>query len=249
MARFTDRVALVTGAGSGIGRATALRLADEGAVVGCLDVAIGACEKTAADIVAAGGRANAYHCDVSSAESVLAAVESLTADLGAPRVVCNIAGIGRFAHSHEQTLAEWQRMLDVNLTGTFLVIQACLPALLEHGGVVVNTASTAGLIGQPYSAAYCASKGGVVMLTKSLAWEYVERGVRFNAVAPGGVETNIINDFMPPPDASMRLLTKIMTPMGFAQPEEAAGVFAFLASDEARYVNGSIYSIDGGVTI
>ena len=103
-----------------------------------------------------------------------ATIDAVVADLGPPDVVCNIAGIGKFAHTHEQPLEEWQRIIDVNLTGTFLVSQAALPHLLENGGNIVNVASTAGLIGQPYSAAYCASKGGVVMLTKSMAYEYIE---------------------------------------------------------------------------
>ena len=248
MDRFTDKVALVTGAASGIGRAVAERLAAEGATVGCLDIAIPGCEETAATIVAAGGKARAYHCDVAVADEVTTSVAAMSSDLGAPTIVCNIAGIGKFARSVEQPIAEWQRIIDVNLTGTFQVIQACLPSLLETGGVVVNAASTAGQFGQPYSAAYCASKGGVVLLTKSLAWEYVESGVRFNAVAPSGIETNIMNDFVPPKGASMTLLRKIMSPMGNASAAECAGIFAFLASDEARYVTGSVYNIDGGVT-
>jgi NAD(P)-dependent dehydrogenase (short-subunit alcohol dehydrogenase family) len=120
--------------------------------------------------------------------------------------------------------------------------------LLETGGTIVNTASTAGLMAQPYSAAYCASKGGVVQLTKALSWEYIERGVRVNAVAPGGVDTPIIKDFGYPEGVSNKIMRKLMSPMGFCKPEEVAGVFAFLASDESRFITGAIFSIDGGIT-
>ena len=141
-----------------------------------------------------------------------------------------------------------EQIIAVNLTGTFLVCRATLPHLLDGGGTIVNVASTAGVIGQPYSAAYAASKGGVALLTKALAVEYLERGVRVNAVAPGGIETPIVGSFAVPDDASRRLMARIMSPMGFGQPEEVAGVIAFLASDEARYVTGAVYAIDGGVT-
>jgi NAD(P)-dependent dehydrogenase (short-subunit alcohol dehydrogenase family) len=246
--RLTGKAAAVTGAASGIGRATALRLAAEGAAVACLDLAAEGAEKTAAEIAEAGGTSYAMGCDVSSESSVAAAMSGVLTDLRRLDVLCNIAGIGKFAHTHEVPVSEWDRIIAVNLTGTFLMCRAALPALLETSGTIINTASTAGLIGQPYSAAYCASKGGVVQLTKALAYEYIERGVRVNAVAPGGVDTPLMGSFGFPEGSSKKLFYKIQTPMGFCQPEEVAGVFAFLASDESRYMTGSIVTIDGGMT-
>lgn len=248
MARFSSQVVVVTGAASGIGRATAIRFGTEGAKVACLDVAADGAEATAAAIRRDGGEASAHRCDVSEADSVDSAVAEVVATVGPPNVLCNIAGIGRFAHTTDQSLDGWNKILAVNLTGTFLMCRACLPHLLDNGGNIVNTASTAGMFGQPYSAAYCASKGGVVQLTRSLAYEYIERGVRVNAIAPGGIETPIMNDFSFPEGASARLFQKIMTPMGMAQAEEVAGVFAFVASSEARYMTGSIVTFDGGMT-
>jgi len=245
--RFGGKVAIVTGAGSGIGRATAVRLGTEGAAVGCLDIAFDAAQATADTIAKDGGRAEAARCDVSDPESVATAVAHVVDTLGRPEVLCNIAGIGKFAHSHEMPLADWKRIIDVNLTGTFLMCQAVLPHLLAGGGTIINTASNAGLIGQAYSAAYCASKGGVVMLTKALANEYIKSGVRVNAVAPGGTDTPIQGDFGLPEGADPKFLYKIMSPLGMATPEELASLFAYVASDEARYMTGSVVSMDGGV--
>ncbi len=225
-------VAIVTGAGSGIGKSTADRLEKDGFAVAGLDI-----------------KGAAYDCDVSDETQVNEAVARVAKDLGRPTVVCNVAGIGRFAHTTEASLDEWNRILAVNLTGTFLMCKAALPFLLDGGGAIVNVASTAGVIGQPYSAAYCASKGGVVMLTKALAVEYLERGVRVNAVAPGGVDTPLVAAFMPPEDASRKLMARIMTPMGYCSPDEVAAVIAFLASEASRYMTGSIVPIDGGLTI
>jgi NAD(P)-dependent dehydrogenase (short-subunit alcohol dehydrogenase family) len=249
MTRFTGQVAIVTGAGSGIGRATALRLGAEGAVVACLDLVGDAADDTAATVVKDDGRALGVACDVSDADSVAAAVAGVVADLGPPQIVSNVAGIGRFIHTVDHPLDDWNRILAVNLTGTFLVCRATLPHLLENGGNIVNIASSAGLMGQPYSAAYCASKGGVVLLTKALAMEYVDRGVRVNAVAPGGIKTPLIDHFGFPDGANPKLFAAMTSLMGWGQPEEVAGVVAFLASDEARYITGAVMTIDGGITI
>jgi NAD(P)-dependent dehydrogenase (short-subunit alcohol dehydrogenase family) len=247
--RFGGRVAVVTGAASGVGRATAHRIASEGGQVAALDISEEGAQRTVDEITSAGGKAIALRTDVSDPESVATTMKEIVAQVGPPNTVCNVAGIGKFAHTVEASFDDWQRILAVNLTGTFLMCQAALPHLLENGGTIVNVASTAGIMGQPYSAAYCASKGGVVLLTKSLAVEYLERGVRVNAVAPGGVDTPMMGHFAPPPDASKRLMAPLMTPMGFVKPEQVANVIAFLASDDGEYMTGAIVSIDGGLTV
>jgi NAD(P)-dependent dehydrogenase (short-subunit alcohol dehydrogenase family) len=248
MNRFTDQVALLTGTGSGIGQATARRLAEEGAVVACLDVR--GADETAAGIVAAGGRARAWTCDVTDAAAVERTVGEVVAELGGLDVVGNIAGIGHFAWSHEESPEWFDRIVSVNLNGTFYVTRFSLPHLLARGrGVIVNIASTAGLIGQPWSAAYCASKGGVVLMTKALAYEYRGKGIRVNALAPGGTNTNIIHSFSTLPEgADFREMSKIMTPMGQCEPDEIATAFAFVASEDARYMTGAIVAVDGGIT-
>jgi NAD(P)-dependent dehydrogenase (short-subunit alcohol dehydrogenase family) len=247
--RHVGRVALVTGAGSGIGRATAQRLAAEGAAVGCLDIDGATAEATAKGIADSGGRAVAVIADVSAYGEVVAAVERTTDAIGTPGIVCNIAGIGWFSHSHEEDPDRFARVIAVNLTGTFNVCRAVLPGMVERAdGVIVNTASNAGLQGLPWSAGYCASKGGVVQLTRALATEYLGRGVRINAVAPGSTNTNIIAGFIPPEGADLSRLAKIVSPEKMAEPEEMASVFAFVASDEARFMTGSIVSMDGGLT-
>ncbi|HZR83555.1 MAG TPA: SDR family NAD(P)-dependent oxidoreductase [Candidatus Binatia bacterium] len=250
LTRFAGRVAIVTGAGSGLGRATAKALASEGAAVACLDVVAEAAERTAAEIASDGGRGRAERVDVADPASARAAVSASAGALGRPSILVNCAGVGRFANAHDMPFDDWQKIIAVNLTGTFLMCQATLPHLLDGGGNIVNVASNAGLMGQAYSAAYCASKGGVVNLTRALAEEYLERGVRVNCVAPGGIATPLQKAFYELPDgADPKKLDKVRTPYGNSEPEEIAALIAFIASDQGRYMTGSIVSIDGGLTM
>jgi NAD(P)-dependent dehydrogenase (short-subunit alcohol dehydrogenase family) len=243
-------VAVVTGAGSGLGHATARLLAAEGAPVACFDIAADSAEKTAAEIGEHGGSARPYPVDVSDPASVHTAMDAVARELGRPEVAVNCAGIGRFAHSHELAFDEWQRILGVNLNGTFLVCQAAIRHMLDHGGSIVNIASNAGIKAQPFSAAYCTSKAGVVHLTRVLADEYVKRKIRVNCVAPGGIETPLQGAFMEFPEGvDWKAMRKVMSPLGNSQPEEIANVVAFIASDDCRYMTGSIVSIDGGITV
>jgi len=236
--RFAEKVALVTGAASGIGAATAALFTSEGATVVGLDRQ-----------AATAGETSIVQCDVTDPDSVRAAVAGVVDTHGAIDVVANVAGIAQFGHVEDVTIDEWRRVLDVNLTGPFIVSQAAIPHLKERNGCIVNVASIAGLEGQPYSTAYSASKGGVVLLTKSLAVDLASAGVRVNCVCPGTVDTPLIGEVATriPPDADPRLMARLdMLLRGFISPQQVAEAIAYLASDAAAMITGAALVLDGG---
>jgi NAD(P)-dependent dehydrogenase (short-subunit alcohol dehydrogenase family) len=242
--RYEGRVALVTGAGSGIGRATVHRLVEEGAMVLAVDVSADGLEVTRTE-ASDPERVATLAGDVSDPATAPVAV-AVARDLGGRLdTLVNGAGILRFEHSHEIALEDWTRVLTVNLTGTFLFCQAAIPALLETHGAIVNIASTSAQFGHPWAAAYASSKGGVLALTKTLAVEYAKQGLRVNSVSPGSIETPITAAFILPEGADGRLLHRIMAPTGMAKPSVIAAAIAYLGSDDAHHVNGSDLRVDG----
>jgi NAD(P)-dependent dehydrogenase (short-subunit alcohol dehydrogenase family) len=184
-------------------------------------------------------------CDVSDPEQVTETVRACIDRFGRLDTLCNIAGVLRFDHTHELALGDWQHVLDINLTGTFLMCQAVLPHLLESKGNIVNTGSTASLAGLPYGAAYGASKGGVLALTRTIAIEYGKQGLRANAVCPGSISTPMTQAPALPEGLDGTLLRRAMPLDQFRGPEVVASLIAFLASDEAVHINGEDIRVDG----
>jgi NAD(P)-dependent dehydrogenase (short-subunit alcohol dehydrogenase family) len=245
-ARFAGKVALVTGAACGLGRATALRLADEGALVVGADLDAAGLSETGRGCP--DGRFHPLACDLAGAAACRAAVLAAVARGGGLDVLCNVAGINRFHHFLEMPEADWQRILAVNLSSVAFLCQAALPHLLARRGAIVNVASVAATKGQAYTVAYCASKGGVVQLTRALAMEFVDAPVRINAVAPGGIDTAMNRNLAFPEGMDWSKVKPYTGRRGMARPEEVAEVIAFLASDAASNVHGAVWAVDGGLT-
>jgi len=247
--RFTDKSCLVTGAGSGMGRAIALRLAAEGGRVTASDVSSTGLEEVAAR-AAEEGWADRLHTavlDVSDESAVVSVVGEVVARQSGLDALVNAAGILRAVHTEECSTELWDRVLRVNLTGTFLVIRAALPALLAAKGAILNFSSTAASFGHPYMAAYAASKGGVSALTQTLAAEYAKAGLRVMAVAPGGISTPMVDALELPADADMKDFMRLMPLSGrFGSPEDLAGLAATLLSEEGRHVTGITVRVDAG---
>lgn len=244
MERYEGRVALVTGAGSGIGRATVHRLIDEGATVIGVDVSVDGLDVTRTE-ASAPERVATLAGDVSDPATAPVAVAAALDLGGRLDLVVNGAGILRFEHTHEVELARWEQILRVNLTGTFLFCQAAVQSLIDARGAIVNVASTSAQFGHPWAAAYAASKGGVLALTKTLAVEYAKQGLRVNSVSPGSIDTPITGAFNLPEGADGRLLHRIMSPVGMAPPSVVAAAIAYLGSADAAHVNGADLRVDG----
>lgn len=252
---LTGRVAVVTGAAGGIGAATALAMADAGARVVVADVTSGAA--TVEAVQAIGGDAIFVDCDVADPVAVDAMVSAAVQRFGTIDVLVNNAGIsGGSGLAHELAVEVWNRALAVNLTGSFLCARAAMPHLLASGrGRIVNIASTYGLIGAPQAAAYCASKGGLVNLTRQLAVDYSPMGIRVNAICPGYIDTDMGGGraALGPAEAAAaqarREAAAAQQPIGRqAQAEEVARVAVFLAGDDSSFMTGSIVTVDGGCT-
>ncbi|CAN5515241.1 SDR family oxidoreductase [soil metagenome] len=250
--RLTDRVTIVTGAASGIGKATAARLAAEGAKVLASDITADALEVSVKEANAGAtgtGEVVAHVADISDEAQAAGTIEAAIGRWGRLDGLANIAGMLRTARTHEMDLDTWNRIINVNLTGTFLMCRAALPHLIESKGAIVNTASTSSYFGHPWMAAYASSKGAIHSLTVTLAVEYSQEGVRANAVAPGSVHSGITNGVEFPTDltkAESKLIRRIMSPTGFGDPEDVASVVAMLLSSDAKHITGEVIRIDGG---
>jgi NAD(P)-dependent dehydrogenase (short-subunit alcohol dehydrogenase family) len=249
MQRFENKVVLITGAASGIGQASAYRIAEEGGKVACLDIAIDAAEKTAAAIRDNGGDAIALACDISNCDSIKTGVASVVEHYGQLDALCNIAGMLRFDKTEEVSLEDWNRILAVNLTGTFFMCQAALPHLVETEGYIVNMASTAAHGAHAWTAAYAASKGGVMAMTRTIAIEFGRRKVNANSISPASIETPMVDlaRTQLPDGADMSLLQKVLPFDGNRPPSVVANLVAFLASEDAVHINGIDVRIDGGL--
>jgi meso-butanediol dehydrogenase/(S,S)-butanediol dehydrogenase/diacetyl reductase len=242
MSALQDKIALVTGASSGLGAATARLFSQQGATV----FGIARDNQRLADVFAGVERGAYSSMDVASAQACQDAVEQCVREFGGLDVLVNVAGKHQMRRTETMTDDDWAQDLAVNLNGPFYLCRAALPHLLERGGSIVNVSSIAGVEGQAYSAGYCAAKHGLIGLTRALALEYTADRLRVNAVCPGGMLTPQIEQFSAPDNANYDLIMRTAAPRGFMQPLDVANVVAFLASDAAAAIHGAVYRVDNG---
>jgi NAD(P)-dependent dehydrogenase (short-subunit alcohol dehydrogenase family) len=245
---MTGKVALVTGAAAGLGRAVALKLAAAGADLCLVDCAAEGLEATAAEARALGVKVLAVPTDLSVAANCPAAVAAALAEFGRLDALCNVAGVMIPARSHEMPVGAFETTLAVNLAAPFYLFQAAIPQLIANKGAVVNVASAVGITAQAYTAAYCASKAGLIHLTSVLAVEYMQQGVRINAVAPGGMGTALVMG-MVNFDGDRQLMDRTSPMRGLVEVGLVADMVAFLASPGAEGYHGSCITIDNGMAV
>ena len=245
---FSGKVVLVTGAASGLGRAASMRFAAEGAKLCLVDLNSDGLAETAAGITEAGGEAVIHSADLGDPANCAKAVASAVAAFGRLDVLCNIAGILRFHALGDVTPEDWNKLFSANVTAAFFMIQAAMPHLIKTKGNVVNIVSTAAFVGQAYTAPYAATKAALLSLTKSLAMEFMHAPVRINALAPGGMMTEMVQNLEFPEDADQSLIARYIGIRPPSQPEDIVEPLIFLASDRARSVHGACYNADNGIT-
>jgi len=242
--RLADRVALITGAASGIGRGIALRFAQEGAKVSVIDMNLEGAKKVGKEVEDLNGEALAIQCDVSKEEQVNRTVEETKEQLGNIDILVNCAGYGAGNFLADMTTEEWHRMFEIHCDGMFFFSRAVIKSMQEAGRII-NTASLVGLTGQVFSTHYAAGKGAIIAFTRSLAMEVAHRGITVNAIAPGLIETPMVQeliDYWPG-------LDKEIPALRYGQPEDIAEAAVFLASPGAGYITGQVILVDGGLSL
>lgn len=242
---MTGKAALVTGAASGLGRATALKLAEAGAQLCLVDVNAEALAETAG---LTGGEPLLHVADLADPDACKGAVDVAVDQFGRLDALCNVAGIFKFMHVPDVTRPDWERIMAINLSAPFYLSQAAIPHLLETDGAIVNVASTAAIIGEAYAAAYCASKGGLAQLTKAMAMEYQRKPIRINAVCPGGMATNISTGMAMPDGLEWDLIQRYSGLRGLVDVGHVADLIALLASPAGQSYHGVCIAIDAGIT-
>ncbi|ALC82347.1 MULTISPECIES: SDR family oxidoreductase [Bacillus] len=249
MSRLQSKVALITGASSGIGKATAERFAKEGANVLCADLKFEETKETVERINAHGGKAKAYEVDISDENKVKRLKEQIEEEFGSIDILFNNAGTDTEGGKvHEYPVELWDKLMAVDLRGTYLVSKYFIPLMLEQGGSIINNSSVSGLAADLDRSGYNAAKGGITNLTKAMAIDYARDGIRVNCIAPGTIETPLLDDLMGEEGGKeFRKAYKWVDPMGrLGRAEEVAGVVLFLASDDSSYVTGESITVDGG---
>jgi NAD(P)-dependent dehydrogenase (short-subunit alcohol dehydrogenase family) len=250
--RLAGKVALITGAGSGIGRASALRFAQEGASVIVVDWRAEAAAATVATITAQGGAATAVHADVSQEADAERMVQTAVTTYGRLDILYNNAAIQVFGTLPETSDADWRRVMDVNLKGVYLGCKVAIPVMQRQGsGSIISTSSALGIVGDPVLPAYGATKGGIIAMTAAMAQAHGPQGIRVNCICPGDVATPLVMEYFaqqPDPAAAERDVARHYALRRIAQPEEIANVALFLASDESSFITGAHLIVDGGLT-